>query len=148
LFEQVWSYNIFPLSIPAPQKLPLGINKLFLNFLMMMGWVNLLWKIRNPHCFRFAIFFRKQLTKLRISSHPLAIETGRYSKPKTPHNERFCKFCKDQVEDKSHFLFNKKWDLSSTWSLQNLQNLSLCGVFGLEYLPVSIASGWVLILFC
>jgi hypothetical protein len=22
---------------PAPQKLPLGINKLFLNFLMMMG---------------------------------------------------------------------------------------------------------------
>jgi hypothetical protein len=34
----------------------------------------------------------------------LAIETGRYSKSKTPHNERFCKFCKDQVEDKSHFL--------------------------------------------
>jgi hypothetical protein len=32
---------------------------------------------------------RKQLTKLRISAHPLAIETGRYSKPKTPHNERF-----------------------------------------------------------
>ena len=34
----------------------------------------------------------------------MAIETGRYSKPKTPHNERFCKFCKDQVEDESHFL--------------------------------------------
>jgi hypothetical protein len=34
----------------------------------------------------------------------LAIETGRYSKPKTPHNERFCKFCKDQVEDESHVL--------------------------------------------
>ena len=47
---------------------------------------------------------RKQLTKLRISAHPLAIETGRYSKPKTPHNERCCKFCKDQVEDESHFL--------------------------------------------
>ena len=47
---------------------------------------------------------RKQLTKLRISAHPLAIETGRYSKPKTSHNERFCKFCKDQVEDESHFL--------------------------------------------
>jgi hypothetical protein len=33
----------------------------------------------------------------------LAIETGRYSKPKTSqwHNERFCK---DQVEDESHFL--------------------------------------------
>ena len=34
----------------------------------------------------------------------MAIETGRYSKSKTPHNERFCKFCKDQVEDESHFL--------------------------------------------
>ena len=31
----------------------------------------------------------------------MAIETGRYSKPRTPHNERFCK---DQVEDESHFL--------------------------------------------
>ena len=31
----------------------------------------------------------------------MAIETGRYSKP---HNERFCKFWKDQVEDESHFL--------------------------------------------
>ena len=29
---------------------------------------------------------------------------GRYSKPKTPHNEIFCKFCKDQFEDESHFL--------------------------------------------
>jgi hypothetical protein len=34
----------------------------------------------------------------------LAIETGRYSKPKTPHNERFCKFCKDQVEDEFQVL--------------------------------------------
>jgi hypothetical protein len=40
---------------------------------------------------------RKQLTKMRISAHPLAIETGRYTKPKTPHNERFGKFCKDLV---------------------------------------------------
>jgi len=47
---------------------------------------------------------RKQLTKLKISAHPLAIETGRYSKPKISRNERFCKFCKDQVEDESHFL--------------------------------------------
>jgi hypothetical protein len=36
----------------------------------------------------------------------LAIETGRYSKPKTPHNEKFCKFCKDQVEDESEHLFS------------------------------------------
>ena len=30
--------------------------------------------------------------------------TSLISKPKTPHNERLCKFCKDQVEEESHFL--------------------------------------------
>jgi hypothetical protein len=47
---------------------------------------------------------RNKLTKLRISAHSLAIETGRYFKPKTPPYERFCKFCKDQAENESHFL--------------------------------------------
>jgi hypothetical protein len=41
---------------------------------------------------------------------------------------------------------NKKWDSFSTWSLQNLQNLSYGGVFGLEYLPVSVANECALIL--
>ena len=43
------------------------------------------------------------LTKIRLSCHPLAIETGRYSKPYTPAEERFCKYCKDVVEDEKHF---------------------------------------------
>ena len=47
---------------------------------------------------------RNKLTNLRISAHSLAIEAGRYSKPKTPPYERFCKFCKDQAENESHFL--------------------------------------------
>ena len=47
---------------------------------------------------------RNKLTKLRISAHSLAIETGRYSKPKTPSYEKFGKFCKEQVENESHFL--------------------------------------------
>lgn len=33
---------------------------------------------------------RRNFTKLRISSHRLAVETGRYSKPKTPREERLC----------------------------------------------------------
>ena len=51
-------------------------------------------------------FERSLITKIRISAHSLAIETGRYCKPKILANERFCKFCKDQVEDEIHFLLH------------------------------------------
>ena len=35
------------------------------------------------------------------------METGRYLKPKTPVNERLCKFCiSSSVEDETHFLIN------------------------------------------
>ncbi|CAC5412131.1 E3.1.11.2 [Mytilus coruscus] len=47
---------------------------------------------------------RSLLTKIRISAHSFAIETGRYSKPKTLVTERFCKYCGDQVKDEDHFL--------------------------------------------
>ena len=49
---------------------------------------------------------RSLITKIRISAHSLAIETGRYCKPNIAANERFCKFCKDQVEDEIHFLLH------------------------------------------
>jgi hypothetical protein len=44
------------------------------------------------------------LAKLRLSAHSLAIEIGRYCKPTIPANERFCKACKEKVEDGHHFL--------------------------------------------
>ena len=48
------------------------------------------------------------LAKLRISAHNLQIETGRFSKNKTPRDERFCPYCKTldifKVEDEVHFL--------------------------------------------
>ena len=48
---------------------------------------------------------RRILFKLRSCSLPIAIETGRYSRPKTPINERLCKFCQsDSVESETHFL--------------------------------------------
>jgi hypothetical protein len=46
------------------------------------------------------------LTKIRVSAHSLAIETGRYSRPKIPASERFCKFCKNVMEDEKHFILN------------------------------------------
>ena len=49
---------------------------------------------------------RRALSKLRLSSHTLEVERGRYTEP--DHNKRFCKFCKQQglqkVEDEQHFL--------------------------------------------
>ena len=36
---------------------------------------------------------------------PLCIETGRYSKPKTPIEQRLCKFCSTgKVEDETRFI--------------------------------------------
>ena len=48
---------------------------------------------------------RSKVTKLRLSNHRLAIETGRHTNPKTPKEERFCPFCQGEVEDEYHFLF-------------------------------------------
>ena len=51
---------------------------------------------------------RRVLFRLRSCSLPLAVETGRYTKPKTPLTERLGKFCESSaVED----------DLSLRWAL-------------------------------
>ena len=47
---------------------------------------------------------RIALTKLRISNHKLAIETGRYSRPFKKPAERICPICKIEMEDEYHFL--------------------------------------------
>ena len=47
--------------------------------------------------------FRTALTKLRLSSHDLAIERGRYES--IPRNERICKYCnQNMTENEYHFL--------------------------------------------
>lgn len=53
---------------------------------------------------------RKYLTRLRISAHHLAIETGRYkkkNKKKNDRDQRLCVTC-NKVEDEAHFLFECK----------------------------------------
>ena len=49
---------------------------------------------------------RNPLTKLRISNHPLRIETGRFTLPPLSIDDRKCFICEDMVEDELHFLFN------------------------------------------
>jgi len=56
----------------------------------------------------FPMHARKEFTKLRISSHQLQIELGRYTRPrKTPVESRICKVCKGQaVETEEHFVMS------------------------------------------
>ena len=43
--------------------------------------------------------FRTAMTKLRVSSHRLEVEIGRWSRPvSTPFDERKCRIC-DKLED-------------------------------------------------
>ena len=48
---------------------------------------------------------RMIVTRWRLSCHKLRVETGRYTVPITPRNERFCKIC-PIVEDEFHALFH------------------------------------------
>ena len=47
---------------------------------------------------------RIALTKLRLSNHKLAIETGHYSRPFKKPEERTSPICKIEMEDEYHFL--------------------------------------------
>jgi hypothetical protein len=52
--------------------------------------------------------FRSALSRLRLSSHHLEIETGRYKRPIVPAEKRFCTFCKDEAGDEIHFIASCK----------------------------------------
>lgn len=47
---------------------------------------------------------RRVYSSFRCGSLPLRVETGRYSKPKTPLNDRLCQLCKNcDIENEKHF---------------------------------------------
>ncbi len=54
------------------------------------------------------VYDRKEFTKLRISSHQLQIEIGRYTRPrKTPVEQRTCILCNcNTLEDEEHFVLD------------------------------------------
>ena len=51
--------------------------------------------------------YRKTITRWRLSSHRLHIETGRYKNPKIPRENRICSIC-CVIEDENHAIFNCK----------------------------------------
>ena len=63
-----------------------------------------LFKLEN-YILQFPLSQRRNLTKLRISAHHLAIETGRYAQPKIPIDKRICFHC-GKIEDELHFIFH------------------------------------------
>ena len=64
-------------------------------------------KLEN-YIVQFPLYVRRNLSKLRISAHNLAIETGRYIKVKAAKTQvidkRLCLYCK-QIESEFHLIF-------------------------------------------
>jgi len=94
-YEIKWQAHIRKDSLPnTPNKLD-TYSKFKINFEMENYVLN------SP------LSARRNFTKLRISAHRLAIETGRYSKPITPRQNRLCTLCNyDKVEDEYHMLMD------------------------------------------
>ena len=58
----------------------------------------------EPYLFFNIPKFRYAISRLRLVSHHLENETGRYTRPLTPANQRFCAACPGKVGDEYHFL--------------------------------------------
>ena len=72
--------------------------KTYANFKKSFGMENYLLCMKNKNK-------RRSFTKLRISAHHLPIEKGRYSRPVTPRDQRFCQSCDMMsIGDEFHFL--------------------------------------------
>ena len=57
----------------------------------------------EPYILQGPVRLRRNITKLRISAHTLAVETGRYTRPKTVRVNRKCNFCNNiETDDKFH----------------------------------------------
>jgi hypothetical protein len=79
---------------------------------------------------------RRTMALFRSGVLPLAVETGRYSRPQIPLNERLCKFCNaSSVENENHFLmlcplysdiryelFQKALKFINNFNMMNVQN--------------------------
>ncbi|XP_073251799.1 uncharacterized protein [Porites lutea] len=100
--QQTWISEIQELTEHNDQrKNPHQKNKLrfFRKFKLTHDYENYVTNVRN-------INHRVAITKLRLSNHKLAIETGQYVKPYQPPEERICPLCKTGLEDEEHFLMN------------------------------------------
>ena len=73
---------------------------------------------------------RITLSKLRLSSHRLEIEVGRWARPnRTPLDQRKCRVC-DKVEDEFHFLLECGLYSQIRKKIRKLEKKLLRSIFG------------------
>jgi hypothetical protein len=78
-------------------------------------------KLHN--CFTFVML--NNCNKMRLSSHNLAVEQGRYYN--VNRNNRNCKFCIDDMEDEMHFILlcPMYTNLRKTKHIQNITHTNI-----------------------
>ena len=75
------------------------------------------------------VFLEEQLSNFRSGSLKLAIETGRYAKPKIPLENRLCIFCdSSHIETETHFLLHCDFYTDIRRALFSKAN-QVCGYF-------------------
>ena len=94
--ECKWSvFGKFTHDVQNIQRNP--IMRTYCNIKQEFGMETYLELIKNHK-------YRTAMTQLRTSSHTLAIEYGRYTRPKTKLEDRYCLVCPHALEDEKHFL--------------------------------------------
>ena len=58
----------------------------------------------EPYVTKLNFKNRQEPSRLRLSDHKLKVEAERYTKPKTPSEDRTYTFCPNSVEDEYHLL--------------------------------------------
>ena len=79
-------------------------NKLFL-FANIISIQKILFYKSDYLSLKLPVNITRELTKLRLSSHSLLIEKGRYFRPKIKRENRLCSQC-NQIEEEQHFLIH------------------------------------------
>ena len=86
-FKQEWYGSLCNISV-------LDMYKIFKNTFQYEDYLNML-----PRKYRY------YLCRLRMSVHPLRIQTGRYARNNIQRNERYCICCNQlDIEDEFHFV--------------------------------------------
>ena len=75
---------------------------MIINYFSLQISIQKIFILQDYLSLKLPVNINRELTKIRISSHPLLIEKGRYFRPKIKRENRLCSQC-NQIEDEQHF---------------------------------------------
>ena len=129
--ENIWNEQKLPVSVSNVKQLKAELKN-ELEIVYANKWITEINDIdRHPILRTYILFknkfcrekyieclsirkYQRALSRLRVSSHRLGIETGRHHKPRLPPEDRLCKYCKSgKVDDELHFLIYCDFHLKS-----------------------------------